>query len=69
MPEIVSVVFDGAEGYATKTVDFEDVLDSGGGSDDEDVRFFANADLVACAVEGFTLEVGVEGEVIEASVS
>ena len=68
MPEVVSVGFYGAEGYAAKTVDFEEVLGSGGGGHDIDVGFFADADLVAGAVEGFALEVGVEGEVVEAAV-
>ncbi len=44
------------------------MLGSGGVGDDEDVGFFADADLVAYGVEVFALEVGVEGEVVEAAV-
>ncbi len=68
MPEVVAVVFYGAEGYAAEPVDFEDVLGSRGGGDDEDVGFFADTDLVAGAVEGFAFHVGVEGKVVEAAV-
>lgn len=68
MPEIVPVIFYGAEGYTAEPVDFENVLCSGWGRDDEDVGLFADADLVASAVEGFAFEVRVEGEVVEAAV-
>ena len=68
MPEIVPVVLDGAERYTAKAVDFEDVLGSGGRSDNKYVRLFTNANLVAGAVEGFVFHVGVKGEVIEATV-
>ena len=37
-------------------------------SDDEDVGFFASADLVADGVDGGVLLVGVQGEVVEAAV-
>lgn len=68
MPEIVPVIFYGAEGYAAKPMDFKDVLGSGGRGDNEDVGFLSNANLVAGAVEGFAFKVGVEGEVVEAAV-
>ena len=60
MSEVVSVVLDGAEGYAAETVYFQNMLGARGRSDDENVGFFAHADLIASAVEGFALEVGVE---------
>ena len=68
MPEIVSVVFYGAEGDTTEAVDFENILYSGGRGDDENVGFFADANLVTGAVEGVALEVGVESEIVEAAV-
>lgn len=66
--EVVAVGFYAAEGDPTKAVDLEDVLDAGGGGDDENVGFFADADLVADGVEDLALLVSVEGEVVEAAV-
>lgn len=57
--EIVAVGLDGAEGDAAEAVDFEDALDAELIGDDEDVAFFADADLVADAVDGFGFAVGV----------
>ena len=47
---------------------FEHLLAAGGGGGDVDVAFFADADLVAQAVEGIATTVCVEGEVVEAAV-
>ena len=49
-------------------MDFEYELLAGGVRDYVDVGFFANADAVTCAVEGFVFKVGVECEIIEAAV-
>ena len=49
-------------------MDLQDVLCAGAGGDDEDVGFFARADLVADGVDGGLPLVGVEGEVVEAAV-
>ena len=71
MTEIVSVVLDRAEGYATQAVNFQDALCVFGGGGvgrgggwrcaDVYVAFFAGADAGAGAVEGVAFEVGVEG--------
>jgi hypothetical protein len=45
--EVVAVGLDGAEGDTPEAVDLEDMLRAGRGGDDEDVGFFANADLIA----------------------
>ena len=66
--EVVAVGFDGTEGDAAEAVDLEDVLRTVGVRDDKDVGFFADADLVADGVELLALQVGVEGEVVEAAV-
>jgi hypothetical protein len=42
-------------------VDFEHALETCGGCDDVDVGFFADANLVADAVDAGGLAVGVEG--------
>ena len=66
--QVVAVGFDGAEGNAPQAVDLEYVLNAAGGGDDEDVAFFADADLVADGIEDFAFEVSVEGEVVETAV-
>lgn len=68
MLQIIAIVFDAAEGDAAESVDLEDELGAGWGGADVDVGFFADADAVACAVEGGAFEVGVEGEVVESAV-
>lgn len=68
MAEVVAVGFDTAEGDTAEAVDLENVLGAGGGGDDEDVGFFADADLVTDGVEDLALLMGVEGEVVEAAV-
>ena len=68
MSEVISVVLYGAERYAAKAMDFENVLHPGRRGDDEYVGLFADPDLVAGAVKGFAFEVGVEGEVVEAAI-
>lgn len=68
LAQVVAVGLDGAEGDAAEAMDLEDVLGAGGVGDDEDVGFFADADLVADGVEVLSLEVRVEGEVVEAAV-
>ena len=66
--QVVAVRFHRAEGDATEAVDFEDALGSRGRGADEDVGFLADADARAEGVEGGFLEVGVQGEVVEAAV-
>ena len=68
MTEVIAVGLYAAEGDPAETVDLEDVLGASGGGDDEDVGFFADADLVADGVEDLALLVGVEGKVVEAAV-
>ena len=68
MAEVIAVGFHGAEGYAAKAMDFQDVLYTRARGDDEDIGFFTRADLVADRVDGRVLLVGVEGEVVEAAV-
>ena len=68
MLQVVSVILDASERDAAESVDFEYELLAGGVCDYVDVGFFANADAVACAVEGFVFEVGVECEIVEAAV-
>ena len=65
---VVAVVLDGAEGDSAETVEFEDVLFSGGGGDDIDIGFFSHADLVADGIDGGLFLEGVESEVVEAAV-
>lgn len=66
--QVVAVRFDGAEGDAAEAVDFEDELAARGRGDDEDVGFFAHADLVADAVDGGFGAVRVQREVVEPAV-
>lgn len=68
LAQVVSVGFHGAEGDAAQSVDLEHHLGAGGGGDDEDVGFFADADLVADGVDGLLFLVGVQGEVVQAAV-
>lgn len=68
MLEIVAIVFDAAKGDAAKAVDLQNELCACGGSADVDVGFFAHADAIARTVEGRAFEMGVQGEVVEASV-
>ncbi len=68
MSQVVAVVFYAAEGDAAEAVDFHDELGTAWGSADVDVGFLAHADAIACAVEDGSLEVGVEGEVVETAV-
>lgn len=68
MAEVVAIVLHGAEGYAAEAVDLEDELDAGWVCDDDDVGFFADADLVSDAIDGFLLLVSVQSEVVEATV-
>ncbi len=59
MFEIIAVGFYAAEGDAAEAVDLQNVLGAGGGGAHIDVGFFADADAVACAVEGRAFEMGV----------
>ncbi len=68
MAEVIAVGFDRAEGDAAQAVDFHDELPVRGGGADVDVGFLAAADHVAGGVEGFLLEVRVQGEVVVAAV-
>lgn len=83
LAQVITVVLDGAEGDAAEPVDLEDALlfirsvlvagcgrrirGSGRGAD-VDVGFFTGADAGAGAVEGVALQMGVEGEVVEAAI-
>ena len=49
-------------------MELEDALSVLGGGCDVDVAFFSDADLVAETREGSAEAVGVEGEVVEATV-
>jgi hypothetical protein len=49
-------------------VDFEDPLHARGVCDDEDVAFFADADLVADAVDGGFALVSVKGKIVQSTV-
>jgi len=66
--QIVAVVFDAAEGDAAKAVDLRDQLRTGWGSANVDVGFLAHTNAIACAVKDGTLEVIVEGEVVETAI-
>ncbi len=68
MLQVVSVVLNAAERDTAESVDFEYELLAGGVRDHVDVGFFANANAVACAVESFVFEVGVECEIVKAAV-
>ena len=68
MLQIISVILDTAERDAAESVDFEYELLAGGVRDHVDVGFFANADAVTCAVEGFMFKVGVERKIVEAAI-
>lgn len=68
LAQVVPVGFHGAEGDAAEAVDLEHHLGAGGGGNDEDVGFFAHADLVADGVDGVMFLVGVQGEVVQAAV-
>ena len=59
LSKVVAIRFDGPEGDAAESVNFEDELLAGRGGDDEYVGFFAGADLVANAVESALFLVGM----------
>lgn len=61
---VITVVLDGTEGYSTQSVYLENMLLTGGVGDDEDVGFFARADLVADGVDCGLFEESVKGEVV-----
>lgn len=83
LAQVVAIILDGAEGDAAEPMNLEDALliirlvlvtglggriwGSGRGAE-VDVGFLAGTDAGAGAVEGVALQVGVEGEVVEAAV-
>jgi len=68
LAQVVPVGLHGAEGDAAEAVDLEHHLGARVGGDDEDVGFFADADLVADGVDGALFLVGVQGKVVQPAV-
>lgn len=68
MFQVVSICFDRSEGYSAQSVYLEDALTARLVCNYEDVRFFADTDLIANRVDFFALAVCVEGEVVKSSV-
>lgn len=68
MAQVIAVCLDGAEGDAAEAVQFKHMGCAAGGGGDVDVRFFADADLVAEGIEVRAFDVRVEGKVVEAAV-